>query len=45
MPAAIAEGRIAIGWWNWEHVRLRAALGDFREMPAEGFLDRYDPGA
>ncbi len=31
-------------WWNWPHERLAAALGDFRNLPIEAFLDRYHPG-
>ncbi len=32
---------LALAWWNWDHSRLRAALPDFRRLPAEAFLDRY----
>lgn len=41
-PAAIAERLIALGWWDWDHARLRAALDDFRALDAEAFLDRYE---
>ncbi|WP_244520769.1 chloramphenicol acetyltransferase [Aliiruegeria lutimaris] len=43
-PEGFAERLVALGWWDWEHARLRAALQDFRKMPAEAFLDRYEPG-
>jgi phosphonate metabolism protein (transferase hexapeptide repeat family) len=41
-PAEIAERLIALAWWDWEHDALRAALEDFRAMPAEAFLEKYE---
>jgi phosphonate metabolism protein (transferase hexapeptide repeat family) len=38
---AIAERMLALAWWDWPHDRLRAALPDFRSLPAEAFLERY----
>ncbi len=40
-PAAVAERLVALGWWHWEHDRLRAALEDFRALKAEAFLEKY----
>jgi len=40
-PAAIAERLIALAWWDWDHARIRAALDDFRTLPAEAFLEAY----
>lgn len=40
-PKAIAERLLALAWWDWDHGRLRAALDDFRALPAEAFLERY----
>jgi len=40
-PPAIAERLIALAWWDWDHDRLRAALEDFRALPAEAFLEKY----
>jgi phosphonate metabolism protein (transferase hexapeptide repeat family) len=37
----IAERLIALGWWDWDHARLRAALADFRSLPAEAFLEKH----
>lgn len=37
-PDAIAERLLALAWWDWDHSRLRAALDDFRSLPAEAFL-------
>ena len=31
----------ALGWWDWEHSRLRAALEDFRALSVEAFLDKH----
>ena len=41
-PVAVAERLIALAWWNWDHAQLRAALGDFRAMSAEAFLEKYE---
>lgn len=38
---AIAERMLALGWWDWEHERLRGALPDFRALPVEAFLEKY----
>lgn len=40
-PEAIAARLIALGWWDWDHARLRAALQDFRSLTVEAFLDRH----
>jgi phosphonate metabolism protein (transferase hexapeptide repeat family) len=29
-------------WWNWPHEKLHHTLGDFRKLPAEEFLDKYE---
>jgi phosphonate metabolism protein (transferase hexapeptide repeat family) len=39
---AIAERLLALGWWNWEHKRLRAAIDDFRTLSPAAFLERYE---
>jgi phosphonate metabolism protein (transferase hexapeptide repeat family) len=36
-----AERYQALGWWDWEHARLRAALHDFRTLNAEEFLEKH----
>lgn len=41
-PDGIAERMQALGWWDWDHARLRAALGDFRALEAEAFLEKYE---
>jgi phosphonate metabolism protein (transferase hexapeptide repeat family) len=38
----VAARMDALAWWNWEHSRLRGALEDFRTMPAEEFLGKYE---
>lgn len=40
-PRAVADRLIALGWWDWDHERLRSALADFRSLPAEAFLERH----
>ena len=37
----VAERLMALAWWDWDHARLRAALEDFRALPAEAFLEKY----
>ena len=41
-PEAIAERLMALAWWDWEHAALRETLQDFRALPVEAFLDRYE---
>lgn len=41
-PEAIAERLHRLAWWDWDHAALRAALDDFRALPVEAFLDRYE---
>lgn len=41
-PQAVIDRLLALAWWNWDHARLRGALEDFRALPAEAFLDRYE---
>ena len=41
LPRGVAERLIALGWWDWDHARLRAALEDFRALPAEAFLEKH----
>ncbi|EKF20124.1 DapH/DapD/GlmU-related protein [Nitratireductor pacificus] len=32
----------ALAWWDWDHLRLRDALDDFRALAAEAFLEKYE---
>lgn len=32
---------LTLAWWTWDHARLRAALADFRSLPAEAFLEKH----
>jgi phosphonate metabolism protein (transferase hexapeptide repeat family) len=41
-PADVAQRLVQLGWWNWDHARLRAALPDFRRLPIESFLTKYE---
>lgn len=38
----IAERLIALAWWDWDHATLRARLDDFRALPIETFLEKYE---
>ena len=40
-PPEIGERLSALGWWHWDHARLRAALDDFRALPIEAFLEKH----
>jgi phosphonate metabolism protein (transferase hexapeptide repeat family) len=37
----VAVGFERLGWWDWPHERLHAALADFRELDAPAFLSKY----
>jgi phosphonate metabolism protein (transferase hexapeptide repeat family) len=39
--AEIAERLLRLCWWDWDHPRLGAALPDFRSLPIEAFLEKY----
>jgi phosphonate metabolism protein (transferase hexapeptide repeat family) len=41
-PAAIGERLQQLAWWNWDHETLRARLADFRQLPIEAFLEKYE---
>jgi phosphonate metabolism protein (transferase hexapeptide repeat family) len=40
-PADVQQGLLEIGWWDWEHDRLREALADFRALGAAEFVAKY----
>jgi len=40
-PEGVGARMDALGWWDWPHATLRAALDDFRRLSAESFLDKY----
>ncbi|MGR1582824.1 chloramphenicol acetyltransferase [Thalassobius sp. S69A] len=31
-----------LAWWDWDHQTLRARLPDFRSLPIEAFLEKYE---
>jgi phosphonate metabolism protein (transferase hexapeptide repeat family) len=38
----IAERLQALSWWDWSHDQLRVALPDFRALPVEAFLEKFE---
>ena len=42
-PEDIADRLQRLGWWNWSHDRLGAALPDFRTLPVDAFLSKHEP--
>jgi phosphonate metabolism protein (transferase hexapeptide repeat family) len=40
-PEAIADRLTELKWWDWNHEALRLALPDFRQLPIEQFLEKY----
>jgi len=36
-----AERLQQLAWWDWSHEQLRKALPDFRNLPIESFLEKY----
>ena len=41
-PDGVADRLQALAWWEWSHDRLRGALPDFRELPVEAFLEKFE---
>ena len=41
-PEAIARRLAELAWWDWSHPALQKALADFRNLPIETFLDKYE---
>jgi phosphonate metabolism protein (transferase hexapeptide repeat family) len=39
---ATAERFQALAWWDWDHLRIRDALDDFRRLSAEAFLEKHN---
>ncbi len=37
----LAQRMMALAWWDWDHMRLGAALEDFRALPVEAFLTKH----
>ena len=51
VPAAFVKWRfepkisariISLGWWDWPHERLAAAVDDMRALSVEAFLEKYE---
>ena len=38
----IADRLQALAWWDWDHQAIHCALPDFRKMPVEEFLEKYE---
>jgi phosphonate metabolism protein (transferase hexapeptide repeat family) len=41
-PEVIADRLAELRWWDWNHETLRLALPDFRKLPIEQFLEKYE---
>jgi phosphonate metabolism protein (transferase hexapeptide repeat family) len=41
-PSDIAHRLQRIAWWDWPRDRLHAALADFRQLPVERFVEKYE---
>ena len=40
-PDPIIDRLLNLEWWDWDHAAIQAALLDFRKLPIEAFLDKY----
>jgi phosphonate metabolism protein (transferase hexapeptide repeat family) len=43
-PEPIRESLLRLAWWDWPRDKLSAGLDDMRNLSAEAFCQRYDPG-
>ena len=41
MTEAQEQALMDIAWWDCAHDRLRQALQDFRQLPLDGFIEKY----
>jgi phosphonate metabolism protein (transferase hexapeptide repeat family) len=41
-PPAIGDRLQELAWWDWPHQHIHRALGDFRALSIEAFLDKYE---
>jgi phosphonate metabolism protein (transferase hexapeptide repeat family) len=41
-PAAVQARLLRLAWWDWPHDTLGAALNDFRTLPINDFLNKYE---
>ena len=42
LDATTAERMLKLAWWDWPHELLHERREDFRTLPAEEFLERYE---
>jgi hypothetical protein len=42
---AVSARLTELAWWDWDHAALRSALPDFRGLPIEDFLVKYEASA
>ncbi len=42
LPETLSARLIELAWWDWDHDCLRTALEDFRSLPVEVFLEKYE---
>jgi phosphonate metabolism protein (transferase hexapeptide repeat family) len=43
-PEAVRDSLLRVAWWDWPRDKLAAALDDIRNLSAEAFCARHDPG-
>jgi hypothetical protein len=41
-PADIADRLQALRWWDWDHDTIGNRLDNFRQLPVEEFLGKYE---
>lgn len=40
-PKTIEDRLMELAWWDWSHEKLEVALGDFRTLPVEIFIEKH----
>jgi len=40
-PEDVAQGLLALAWWDWPHEKLGLALDDFRNLSVQAFVQKY----
>ncbi len=41
-PSGVVDRLLALAWWDWDQTVIRDRVNDFRLLPIEAFLEKYE---